>query len=359
MKTVSRVILSAILLVLTGLMIAAAKAIPEVVFSFYPDFSSGVLGFLSKITSPFPFALWEVLVLLLVLWAIYTLVQCFRKHRGFVCWLSGVLLGFCAGLMIFVAIWGLGHFGPSVGERIGLETRPYTTQELYDAAAYYAGEANTYAAQVSRDADGVADFQSFSTLAAEAPRACQALPALWGSDEEVSTARVKRLTAWQLYSYAGVTGIFVPFTGESSVNPDTFVVSLPFTMCHEVAHRLGFPAEDDANFCAYLACSASDSIEFRYSGAYSAFVYCYNALYAVDRELAAEIWNMASEQLQADCRAANAHYEPYEGTVQDAAQKVNDTYLKAFDQEEGVQSYGAVADYLIAWYLSSRSMQAG
>ena len=50
MKTVSRVILSAILLVLTGLMIAAAKAIPEVVFSFYHDFSSGVLGFLSKIT---------------------------------------------------------------------------------------------------------------------------------------------------------------------------------------------------------------------------------------------------------------------------------------------------------------------
>ena len=357
MKTVSRVILSAILLVTTGLLVAAAKAFPEAIFtSFYPEFSSGVLNFLSRITSPFPFALWEVLALLLILWAIYTLVRCIRRRGGFVCWLAGLLLGFCAGLLAFVAVWGLGHFGPSLGERIGLETRPYTVQELYDAAAYYTDQANEYAAQVSRDDDGVASFQSFSTLASEAPQACQALPALWGSDETISTARVKRLTAWPLYSYAGVTGIFVPLTGESSVNPDTFVASLPFTMCHEVAHRLGFPAEDDANFCAYLACSASDSLEFRYSGAYSAFIYCYNALYEEDRDLAAEIWDRASEQLKADCRAANTHYDQYEGVVQDAAQMVNDTYLKAFDQEAGVKSYGAVADYLIAWHLSGRTV---
>ena len=37
--------------------------------------------------------------------------------------------------------------------------------------------------------------------------------------------------------------------------------------------------------------------------------------------------------------------------MQDAAQKVNDAYLKAFDEESGVQSYGEVADLLIAWYL--------
>ena len=55
--------------------------------------------------------------------------------------------------------------------------------------------------------------------------------------------------------------------------------------------------------------------------------------------------------LQRDCAAANAHYDRYEGKVQDAAQKVNDTYLKAFSEESGVQSYGEAADYLIAWYL--------
>ena len=36
--------------------------------------------------------------------------------------------------------------------------------------------------------------------------------------------------------------------------------------------------------------------------------------------------------------------------MQDAAQKVNDTYLKAFSEEAGVQSYGAVVDLLLAYY---------
>ena len=349
MKTISRVILSAILLVLTGLLIAAATAIPEVVFSFYPQWSSKVLSVLAGITSPFPFAVWEVLVLLIVLWAVYTLVRCFTRHRGFLNWLSGLALAACAGLFFFVAVWGLGHFGPSVGDRIGLETRAYSQDELYQAAVFYTDQANEYAALVSRDGDGVAFFADFSSLAASAFDGYEALAETYDCFSG-STARIKRLTAWPIYSYCGVTGIFVPFTGESSVNPDTFVVSLPMTMCHEAAHRLGFPAEDDANFCAYLACMASEDLEYRYSGAYSAFIYCYNALYEEDRELAAAIWDRASEQLKADCRAANTHYDRYEGKVQEVAEKVNDTYLKAFQQEAGVKSYGAVADYLIAWY---------
>ena len=40
MKTISRVILSAIFLVLTGLLIAAAVYAPELVFSVYPQISA-------------------------------------------------------------------------------------------------------------------------------------------------------------------------------------------------------------------------------------------------------------------------------------------------------------------------------
>ena len=139
------------------------------------------------------------------------------------------------------------------------------------------------------------------------------------------------------------------------MNPDTYAASLPFTMCHELAHRQGYAAEDDANFCAYLACMASDNVEFQYSGAYSAFVYVYNALHSADRDLAAQVWELASPQLRADCAAANAHYAQYEGKVQEVAQEANDAYLKAFDQEDGVQSYGAVADYLIALYQAQKN----
>ena len=355
MKAISRVILSAILLVITGLLVAAAVAAPEAVFSVYPQFSRKVVSVLATITSPLPFALWEILAVLAVLWFFYTLVRCFARHRGILTWLSGVLLAASVGIFAFVAIWGLGHFGPSAGEQIGLDTRAYTEEELYAAALHYAAEANTWGARVERDADGVVTFGKFRQLAKEAPEGYRTLAETWDCFDG-SYAPVKRLLGGKLYSYSGITGIFVAFTGESSVNPDTFTASLPFTMCHEIAHRMGFPAEDDANFCAYLACMASDSVEFCYSGAYSAFIYCYNALYAENRDLAAKVWDSLSEQVQTDCRAANTHYDQYEGKVQETVEKVNDAYLKAFQEEAGVKSYGAVADDLIAWYLSGQTV---
>ena len=63
----------------------------------------------------------------------------------------------------------------------------------------------------------------------------------------------------------------------------------------------------------------------------------------------------SSSHVVTDLRAANEHYAQYEGKVQDAAQKVNDTYLKAFSEESGVQSYGEAADLLIAWYLKNNA----
>ena len=293
MKTLSRVILSAILLALTGVLILTATRAPALVFSFYPDLSRRMIAVLTAATSPFPFALWEILALLAILWAVYTLVRGFARHHSLLRWLSGVLLAFSAALLLFVSVWGLGHFGPDVGDQMGLNVRKYTEDELLSAALYYTEQANDYAPQVGRDGDGVVTFSTFRVLAAQAGQ------------------------------------------------------------CHELAHRLAFPAEDDANFCAYLACMSNPSPEFRYSGAYSAFLYCYNALYDAAPSKAALVWDMASPQLRADCHAASVHYEPYEGAVQDAAQAVNDAYLKAFQEEEGVKSYGAVADYLIAWYLKT------
>ena len=166
---------------------------------------------------------------------------------------------------------------------------------------------------------------------------------------------VKKLATWRMFSQFGITGIFVCFTGEACVNPDTYEVWLPFTMCHELAHRQAVTAEDDANFCAYLACMASEDDDFRYSGAFGAYIYCHNALSKIDKTAASQIWSTLSDGVLADIRAANAHYEQYEGKVQDAAQKVNDTYLKAFSEESGVQSYGEAADLLIAWYLKNNA----
>ncbi|MGN0979936.1 MAG: DUF3810 domain-containing protein [Candidatus Avoscillospira sp.] len=349
MRTISRLILSAVFLLLTGLCVAAAVYAPELFFAFYTDFSKKILSFLSGVTGPFPFPVWEVVLVLIVLLAIYFLIRCFTQKRSVLCWLAGVAELVCILVFLFVGLWGLNHYGPSVADRVGLTVTEYSRDQLKAATQYMADQASLWSDRVDRDANGDLAID-FSAMAKTAGKAYEPL-AKTNDFFDGSTAPVKRLLAGKVFSYMGTTGIFIAFSGESCVNPDTYAASVPFTMCHEAAHRLTVAPEDEANFCAFLACQASDDPAFQYSGWYSAFVYCYNALYKVDKNAAAEVWSTLSAQVVQDCRRANDHYDQYEGQVQDAAQKLNDTYLKAFSEESGVQSYGEVADLLIAWYL--------
>ena len=44
--------------------------------------------------------------------------------------LTGVLLAVCVGVFLFTGLWGLNHFGPGVGETLGLDVREYSKEEL-------------------------------------------------------------------------------------------------------------------------------------------------------------------------------------------------------------------------------------
>ena len=168
MRTIGRLLLLAIFLVLTVLLVLAAKYAPALVFSFYPEFSRKLLSVISSVTRAIPLAVWELLAGLAVLWLLYTFVRIFTQRRSFLCWLAGIVLSVCVGLFLFVALWGLNHFGPTVGEQLGLSVREYTKQELTDATRYYAAQVNALADDVSRDNQGLARLSSFEELSKQA-----------------------------------------------------------------------------------------------------------------------------------------------------------------------------------------------
>jgi len=349
-RSFGRLIASAILLLLSVLMMAAAKYLPGLA-SIYRGFSRQILSGIAAFTGLFPFALWEVLLVILILLFLWSIIHMILQKRRFLNWISDVVLVVSILVFLFVGLWGLNHYCPDLSKEIGLDVREYTKDELIAATKYYMDCANQYAGSVERDENGNLVPQDFDVLAAIAGKSFEPLwqeyPILQGSTAPIKKAAL----TWYPMSMMGYTGVFITFTAESTVNPDTFTASLPHTMCHEAAHRNTIAAEDEANFAAFLACAASEDPNFLYSGYYSAFIYCYNALYKADKNAAFALWNEESALLKLDCSGANTHYDQYEGTVQDVAQKVNDTYLKTFSEESGVQSYGEAADYLIAWYL--------
>lgn len=337
MKTISRVISAAVLLALTAGIMAFARTSPAIFFLWYPHFSQWILGVLGDVTAKVGFAVWEVAALGLTFWAVVTLIRSIAKGK-LLRWLSGLVWGVSLGAFAFTLFWGAGHFGPAKTEQV-VTVREFSTKELLSATEYFAARASE---------TGPAAAADFEVLANQAGDGYAVLSQHYDCFPDTAVT-VKPLLTGKVFSYLGSTGIFVPMTAEACVNPDAYPSALPYTMCHEIAHRFGANAEEDANFCAFLACIENPDPAFRYSGWYSAFIYCYNALHAADPDLAQTAWNALSPQVQEDVRATNSHYDTYEGKVQDAAQSVNDAYLEAFGQE-GTASYGLVSDALVAWY---------
>lgn len=353
----------ALLLATGGLMLLFSQA-GTAFFPAYRAFSKGLMGALSTIAGVVPFALWDIIAIFLAAALLVTFVRAIVRTRSLWRWLSTVCVIVAAMLLFLVGAWGLNHYAPALSEELGLEVGAYSADELADATGYYLEQAAQLAAQVPRDDDGMLKEQDFYELAGLAGSSYTAICGRYPLFEG-STAPVKALlVAGEPLLYWGNTGIFWPFTGEGSVPLNCADSHKPFTMCHEAAHRLGIASEQEANFAAFLACAASDDVRFRYSGYYEAFGYCYNALAANYPQHAQDLLDgmlgedpdlsdpriMGIALVFADRQATYEHYQAYEGPAKEVGTTANDTYLKAFDEEGGVKSYGLVADYLIAWH---------
>ena len=328
----------------------AARCAPDFWYGFYTEFSRQAMQALGKISGLVPFCLWQVLLIAGVIGALAGLIWCLRDRR-LGDWFAGLFEGLSLAALLFVGVWGLNYFGPSLGVQIGLERDRYTPAQLRQAAAYYARQASEASLRVERDSDGAVVMPSLEEMSRAAGEAYERLgeqePRFAGTE-----SRVKPLLFSKAFGYMGITGVFFGLTGEPGVSTETYPLSLPFTICHELGHSLAIAPEDEANYAAFLACRASADPLLRYSGYYNAFIYCSNALWEIDREGASALWGLCSQEMVRDSRVHVEYNRQFEGAVQEAAQAANDAYLKAFQQEEGTRSYGLVADYLIADWLA-------
>ncbi len=347
-KTCIKFTLSALLVALTAGLTYLAKGYTAAFFAVYPPVSKALVSFLAEVTSFCPFDVWEIIALLLAVWCIINLKN-HIKDKNLLAWLADTLLAGCAIVFLFVGLWGLNYYAPPMAGRIGLEDVRYTPAQLAQATQYYCDKASYYADLVDRGADGqiITDFTAMAHRAGDGyKKLAEDMPVFSGS-----AAPVKKLLTGRLFTMRGTTGIFICLTGESNVSAYVYSREMPFTMCHEIGHRMAFARENEANFAGFLACVENEDIAFKYSGYYLAYIYCFNALYRVSPDTAVQIRDTASPALRADLQMQHEHYKAIE--IQKAVEisdQIYNQYLNSFDVPEGVQSYGMVVDLLTMWY---------
>lgn len=302
-----------------------------------------------------PFAVAEPLAALLLLAAGAGVVARLHRARGRrlrVAALAALALLATASVVAagVVALFALNAARQRVAALYGLAPAPRTIAELEALASELEAEAAALRAGLAEDARGVHRGPSrdalfdvaagFAGLEARVGWPGPALPA--------------PRSAWlsPLLTRFGVSGIYIPFTAEPLVNGGQPDHELPFTAAHETAHQRGFAREDEASFLAFLACRAHPSPDVRYSGAMEAGALLANALWQAGepgRAALRRVRERETEALRRDREASRAFWAAAQGPVHEAAQRVNDAYIRSTGQAAGVRSYGLAVDLMLAW----------
>ncbi|MDP5105426.1 MAG: DUF3810 domain-containing protein, partial [Polaribacter sp.] len=153
-----------------------------------------------------------------------------------------------------------------------------------------------------------------------------------------------------LQTYNGTAGYLNPLTGEAQVNDRIPKTSYPTTTCHEMAHQIGFAAENEANFVGFLAANYNDDLYFKYASYRMAFGYCLSEIRKRDENAYTTILKSVHKGILKDFNASYEFWLHYENPFEPLVKKGYNAYLKANKQDKGVQSYNYVVDLLISYF---------
>ncbi|WP_428740226.1 DUF3810 domain-containing protein [Tenacibaculum sp.] len=349
--------LAALLLPFQVILMQLLSQRPQWIEHYY---SNGIYPYISRffrfIFGWIPFSIGDVLGLFLLFIffkSLYKLIK--NRFKGslpklvkFTAFLSAIY--FC-----FYAFWGLNYFREPLAKNLDLEQASYTTEELVSTTKLIIEELNKIHLQITKN-DSIQLVIPYSSreIYKLAPNGYKKLSKTF-PQLDYQTASIKSSIVSLFQSYNGTSGYLNPIIGEAQVNYMIPKTSLPSTTCHEMAHQIGWAAENDANFVGFLASIANDDLYFKYSGYRMAYNYCIGQVYRRDKELGKEIAKTVNKGIYKDYKASYLHWKQFKNPIEPYLKKGYNSYLKANNQSNGIQSYSYVVDLLIAYFKKKNS----
>ncbi|MGH4120835.1 DUF3810 domain-containing protein [Clostridium sp.] len=346
-----------LLLPFAYLLTKISRTFPNFIETYYSSsFYKIIATSLSVITGILPFSLSEIIVVCFSTFVLFNLLkisfQLIKYKNKRLDTLRNFVLNILAisGVIYFSfqLLWGFNYQRLSVEKIFELNIQDSSTTEVVDLCKYLIKNSNYLRENLNESKNGLMELPydksyMLKTAYLGYDEASLKYPKLRGN-----YGTPKSILLSIPMCYTGITGFYFPFTNEANVNtalPDSIS---PFTTAHEMAHQRGFAKEDETNYIAYIACINHPDKNFKYSGTLSALSYSFNALKKIDIKKFDELILSCSRGVLNDLNYNKRFWKGYSGTVEAIGDTMNDTYLKAQNQESGTKSYGAMVDLLLA-----------
>lgn len=305
---------------------------------------------LSSVSGLFPFAIGDLFIAASIIGTIaFPLYKRFRSHAT---WRKALLpVGeYLLWLYVwFYAAWGLSYSQSNIYRRMHMTPTEVSENTFHKFAYAYADSTNANYTATGR----FVKEESKKAVAQYVPEAYRLLDhrALGINTPFCAHPKVKTMVFSRLSSMASVTGSMGPFFCEFTLNADVLPHNYPFTYAHEFSHWLGIANEGEANFYAYLVCTASADKKIRFSGYCNILPHIINNVYFLlgEKECDAFISHLRPEIRQM-LRHDRLYWQAKRNKAIDYAQDfIYEWYLRGNKVEGGRKSYSTVVGIIMAY----------
>lgn len=348
--------------------------IPGIIFLFIPVILSGhpdlseyyavnifprISGIFISVSSLVPVSLTEIFVVFAavsaVFWIIlliYKIVHAYPRRTFVYKFVMTIGVVFSILSVLFTLLHGINYTRTPLEDTLSIHSSQRSPEELAEATAWLAQKVAQTRSGLSEDANGCMILSTGLTQALSdgnkaMDAAARTFPVLSGT-----YVLPKPVALSHYWSYTGITGMYFPFFGEANVNVDGPDSQLPMIICHEISHTRGIAREQDANLAGFLACISSDRTDFQYCGYQFAYLYCAWDLSTADPDAYEAVSALIPDGARRDWNQNTKYWDQFKGPVQETSNQINDTYLQANQQAEGVKSYGKVTDLIVEYYFT-------
>ena len=132
------------------------------------------------------------------------------------------------------------------------------------------------------------------------------------------------------------------------MDPPNFL--LPATICHEMAHQIGYASETEANYLAFMACWHHPDVHYQYSGMLLAMRYSLRTLYRTDTTAHKRVVATINQGILTDLKASRKYWSSFYNPFDEFTDWFYDLFLKANSQKDGIKSYGLMVKLLLGEY---------
>lgn len=317
-------------------------------------YSNGFYQFISKLFRytlgwlPFSFGdlVYAFAIIYIIRWLYINRKRLIKDTKN---WIRDVGAALAIIYFAFHLFWGLNYHRLPLHENLNLNA-DYTTEQLVRVTQKLIEESNQIHLEiVKNDTLKVNIPSSKPEILKLAPIGYENLKRTFPHLEYHPKSIKKSLFSYPL-TYMGFSGYLNPLTNEAQVDGLIPAYKFPTTASHEIAHQLGYAAENEANFIGCLAAINHDDMYFNYAGYTFGLRYCLNEIYNRDVCLFEDMVADVNKGILKNYEEVRLFWEGHQNPAEPFFKLFYSNFLKANKQSKGMESYSYVVALLTNYF---------